>query len=76
MAEQSIGTFAVADGGRWGNPGGTLSLQWSGNTLQLNTYNNAYMEYSVDITYVAYDGAVVVFSLIEINNQITVYCTS
>ena len=59
---KTIGTFAVADGGRWGNPGGTLSLQWSGNTLQLNTYNNAYMEYSVDITYVAYDGAVVVFS--------------
>ena len=59
---RASGTFAVADGGRWGNPGGTLSLQWSGNTLQLNTYNNAYMEYSVDITYVAYDGAVVVFS--------------
>ena len=29
---------------------------------ELNTFNNAYMEYSVDITYVAYDGAVVVFS--------------
>jgi hypothetical protein len=55
------GTFTVADGGRWGNPGGTLSLSWSGNTLQLNTYNNAYMEYSVDITYVAYDGASVTF---------------
>ena len=39
----------------------------------VNTFNNAYMEYSVDITYVAYDGAVVVFSSIEINNQITVY---
>ena len=57
-----VGTFAVADGGRWGNPGGTLSLSWSGNTLQLNTYNNAYMEYSVDITYVAYDGASVTFA--------------
>ena len=56
------GTFTVADGGRWGNPGGTLSLSWSGNTLQLNTYNNAYMEYSVDITYVAYDGASVTFN--------------
>ena len=59
---RNVGTFTVADGGRWGNPSGTLSLQWSGNTLQINTFNNAYMEYSVDITYVAYDGAVVVFS--------------
>jgi hypothetical protein len=59
---RSVGTFAVADGGRWGNPSGTMSLSWSGNVLQLNTFNNAYMEYSVDITYVAYDGAVVVFS--------------
>ena len=59
---RNVGTFAVADGGRWGNPSGTLSLSWSGNVLQLNTFNNAYMEYSVDITYVAYDGAVVVFS--------------
>ena len=59
---RAVGTFTVADGGRWGNPSGTLSLSWSGNVLQLNTFNNAYMEYSVDITYVAYDGAVVVFS--------------
>ena len=59
---RAVGTFAVADGGRWGNPSGTLSLSWSTNTLQLNTFNNAYMEYSVDITYVAYDGAVVAFS--------------
>ena len=59
---RSVGTFAVADGGRWGNPGGTLSLSWSGNILRLNTYNNAYMEYSVDITYVAYDGASVTFA--------------
>ena len=34
---RNVGTFTVADGGRWGNPSGTLSLQWSGNTLQLNT---------------------------------------
>ena len=27
-----------------------------------NTFNNAYMEYSVDITYVAYDGASVSFA--------------
>ena len=59
---RASGTFAVADGGRWGNPSGTLSLSWSTNTLQLNTFNNAYMEYSVDITYVAYDGAVVTFA--------------
>ena len=59
---RSVGTFTVGDGGRWGNPGGTLSLSWSGNVLRLSTYNTAYMEYSVDITYVAYDGAVVVFS--------------
>ena len=62
MVEQHSGTFTVADGGRWGNPSGTLSLSWSGNTLQLNTFNNAYMEYSVDITYVAYDGASVSFA--------------
>ena len=59
---RASGTFTVADGGRWGNPSGTLSLSWSGNTLQLNTFNNAYMEYSVDITYVAYDGASVSFA--------------
>ena len=59
---RNTGTFAVADGGRWGSPNGTMSLSWNGNTLQLNTFNNAYMEYSVDITYVAYDGASITFA--------------
>ena len=54
------GTFVVADAGRWGNPG-TMSLSWSGSTLRLTTFAAAYIDYSVDITYIAYDGAVVSF---------------
>ena len=52
------GTFATASAGRWGNPG-TPSLSWSGSTLQFTTFAHAYIDYSLDITCIAYDGAVV-----------------
>ena len=52
------GTFATADAGRWGNPG-TPSLSWSGSTLRFTTFAHAYIDYSLDITCIAYDGAVV-----------------
>jgi hypothetical protein len=54
------GTFVTADAGRWGNPG-TPSLSWSGSTLRFNTFAHAYIDYSLDITCIAYDGAVVSF---------------
>ena len=52
------GTFQVATGGRWGNPG-VPSLSWSGSTLRFTTLAHAYIDYSLDITCIAYDGAVV-----------------
>ena len=52
------GTFQIATGGRWGNPG-LPSLSWSGSTLQFTTLAHAYIDYSLDITCIAYDGAVV-----------------
>ena len=54
------GTFVTADAGRWGNPG-TPSLSWSGSTLRFTTFAHAYIDYSIDITCIAYDGAVVSF---------------
>ena len=54
------GTFATSDAGRWGNPG-VPSLSWSGSTLRFTTLAHAYMDYSLDITCIAYDGAVVSF---------------
>ena len=54
------GTFATADAGRWGNPG-VPSLSWSGSTLRFTTLAHAYVDYSLDITCIAYDGAVVSF---------------
>ena len=52
------GTFVTSDAGRWGNPG-VPSLSWSGSTLQFNTLAQSYIDYSLDITCIAYDGAVV-----------------
>ena len=37
----------------------TPSLSWSGSTLQFTTFAHAYIDYSLDITCIAYDGAVV-----------------
>ena len=54
------GTFATSDAGRWGNPG-VPSLSWSGSTLRFTTLSHAYIDYSLDITCIAYDGAVVSF---------------
>ena len=54
------GTFATSDAGRWGNPG-VPSLSWSGSTLRFTTLAHAYIDYSLDITCIAYDGAVVSF---------------
>ena len=54
------GTFVTSDAGRWGNPG-VPSLSWSGSTLRFTTLAHAYIDYSLDITCIAYDGAVVSF---------------
>jgi len=54
------GTFVTSDAGKWGNPG-TPSLSWNGSTLRFTTLAHAYIDYSLDITCIAYDGAVVSF---------------